>query len=91
MNERAAIEQGIDNLNEGGRITQIMIGGQMLPVAIVPTAYMEYPPQMNDEIIRLLELRLAEIDTELTALGVTGVEDYPDTRAAATGKPKRRK
>lgn len=45
----------------------------------VPTAYMRYPQQMVNTIVQTLRQRRAEIDSELAALGVTGLNG----RAAA--------
>jgi hypothetical protein len=95
-NELGQIEQGIINLDGGGKISSMDIMGPPgeLP-ATVPAAYIAYPPQMVASIKTALEGRKVQIAGELAALGLTGVGAAMPQRAAmraraAPVQPRRR-
>jgi len=74
-NELIAIEQATENFDHGGRIVNMSIGGPEGAIqVVVPTLYMEYPPQMVEAIKSLFYARKDELRQELEALGVTGTE-----------------
>jgi hypothetical protein len=80
--EASTINDAIAALDNGGRIVAMQISMPRAEGAppmrarptIVNTAYMSYPQLMVDQIKVFFEQRLTQIDSELKALGVTGLE-----------------
>lgn len=56
---------------EGFAIVQMTVAPDMLTI---DTGGMEYPPVMKEAILAMLTARKDAVDTELTELGVTGIE-----------------
>lgn len=74
--ERRQIMLAFANFNsDTGRILSITVAdGEAAPIAVVPTSYMSYPPQMVESIKQSMTARLHQIDQELVSLGITGLE-----------------
>lgn len=83
--EKQSIQTALDSLASGGRINAMVVGppaptsampfgGRPFGGVSVPTAYIEYPPQMVEAIKTAFEGRLHVIEDELTKLGVTGMK-----------------
>lgn len=79
--EYNTIEQAIDNIDDGGKITSMVIGAPSPPIngesfydvpAQVSTVYMNAPSIMYETIRGFLRQRQQEISDELAGLGVTG-------------------
>ena len=97
MNEITNIGTALDNFDAGGRIIAMTISGPQTgdtpnPTTsiAIPTAFIDYPPQMVDAIRAALDARRDEITQQLSDLGVTNVD--PGLRAApAPAKAKKGK
>lgn len=86
--EKQAISAALDNLEQGGRIVAMRIapkppeqpeGAPPMPTfpmmgVEVPTASIDYPPQMVTSIKQALTQRREAIAKELAGMGVTGVQ-----------------
>lgn len=80
--EGSALQNGLNNLNGGGRIVAMTIGPppssgeQSSPPrvsdAIIGTIGWDYPQMMVDTIRAQLQTRLAAINSELAGMGVGG-------------------
>jgi hypothetical protein len=79
VNEYNSIEQAAININEGGRITSMVIGvprpnGESIPLmpSQVVTTYMVAPEAMYNAILGLFRDRQREIEDDLRDMGITG-------------------
>lgn len=77
--ELEVIEQGFKNLDAGGSILNVTLGGGPMdvmpynPAVTIPTTYMTYPPQMLDAIRSMMAVRRTELERRLEELGLTGI------------------
>ena len=77
--ELTVIEQAFRNLDAGGTIVNVTIGGgppdemPYNPWVSVPTTYMTYPPQMVDAIKAAMTARRQQLESKLAELGLTGI------------------
>lgn len=81
--EKQIIQRALETFDAGGRIVAVIIGHQpapgepqrppMMMGSPVPTAYIDYPPQMVDAIKAAFNSRLTVITEELSKLGITGI------------------
>jgi len=73
------IERALINLENGGRITSMVItSGPEQQAAIVNTNYIDYPLSMVEAIKALLQGRKQYLLDELEALGVTNLDAPPN-------------
>lgn len=70
--ESTSIQQALTMFSENKRITAITVGAvpPYFSGVTVPTAYVDYPQMMIDEICVALEARQQEITQELDQMGV---------------------
>lgn len=85
--EYGQITQAIHNFDNGGHIVSVVVGGPAgeMP-AELPAEYMAYPPQMVAAIKTALEDRRRTITTELSGLGLRGLETASQS-ARTTPRP----
>lgn len=71
--EARNLDRTISLLNADGRIVSMTIGGREGSI-MLSTVGWDYPPQMATTILERCQTRREEIDGELAAAGVTGVD-----------------
>ena len=79
--EKDSIIRAIENLDGGGRIVRMVVSDseEATVGTDVDTSYMQTPPQMIDAIKSQFHDRLDQIASELSGMGVTGIQPQPRT------------
>jgi hypothetical protein len=82
--EKIGILAAVRQLEDGASILSLVVGPPDNPAAL-RTEYMHFPPQMVEGIKAQAHERLDQISSELSGLGVTGVDPQP--RMASIAAP----
>lgn len=81
VGEKQSILTALNLFSHGGRIVAFGINPSSenydgpTPAVSVISSYMNYPPTMVSAITQMMQTRLAEIQQQLTEMGITGLDE----------------